>query len=121
MWDAVYLYELDGQHFIKRLQTVKNKLLIISDNKLYETWEASEEIKNQMNIIGLVTAYLQIHRIGWGVIMTFIKDLAAYKAALLYMANGQEVIAHLYLKKAYGYSSWETWLNATEKEFLMQR
>lgn len=37
--------------------------------------------------------------------MTFIKDLAAYKAALLYMANGQEVIALLYLKKAYGYSS----------------
>lgn len=37
--------------------------------------------------------------------MSFIKDLAAYKAALLYMANGQEVIAHLYLKKAYGYSS----------------
>jgi len=64
LWDAVYLYELDGQHFIKRLQTVKNKLLIISDNKLYETWEASEEIKNQMNIIGMVTAYLHMHRIG---------------------------------------------------------
>lgn len=64
LWDAVYLYELDGQHFIKRLQTVKNKLLIISDNKLYETWEASAEIKKQMNIIGMVTAYLQIHRIG---------------------------------------------------------
>ncbi|TDN54652.1 peptidase S24-like protein [Buttiauxella sp. JUb87] len=64
LWDAVYLYELDGQHFIKRFQTVKNKLLIISDNKLYETWEANEEIKKQMNIIGMVTAYLQIHRIG---------------------------------------------------------
>lgn len=35
--------------------------------------------------------------------MSFIKDLAAYKTALLYMANGQELIAHLYLKKAYGY------------------
>lgn len=37
--------------------------------------------------------------------MTFIKDLEAYKTALLYMANGQEVIAHIYLKKAYGHSS----------------
>ncbi|TDN54653.1 hypothetical protein EC843_101704 [Buttiauxella sp. JUb87] len=37
--------------------------------------------------------------------MSFIKDIAAYKTALLYMKNGQEVIAHLYLKKAYGYSS----------------
>ncbi len=34
--------------------------------------------------------------------MTFIKDKAAYKAALLYAANGQEVIASLYLRKAYG-------------------
>lgn len=37
--------------------------------------------------------------------MSFIKDIAAYKTALLFMANGQEVIAHLYLKKAYGHSS----------------
>lgn len=35
--------------------------------------------------------------------MSFIKDVTAYKSALLYMANGQEVIASLYLKKAYGY------------------
>lgn len=35
--------------------------------------------------------------------MSFIKDITAYKTALLYMQNGQEVIAQLYLKKAYGY------------------
>lgn len=34
--------------------------------------------------------------------MTFIKDRAAYQLALLFAANGQEVIASLYLRKAYG-------------------
>lgn len=34
--------------------------------------------------------------------MTFIVDLNAYKAALLYAANGHEIIAGLYLRKAYG-------------------
>jgi len=34
--------------------------------------------------------------------MTFIKDYAAYKLALLFAINGQEVIASLYLRKAYG-------------------
>lgn len=34
--------------------------------------------------------------------MTFIKDKTAYMTALLYMAAGYEVIACLYLKKAYG-------------------
>lgn len=34
--------------------------------------------------------------------MTFIKDIAAYRTACLYAASGYEVIARLYLKKAYG-------------------
>ena len=34
--------------------------------------------------------------------MSFIIDRAAYQAALLYAASGYEVIARLYLKKAYG-------------------
>lgn len=34
--------------------------------------------------------------------MTFILDLDAYKTALLYASCGQEVIAGLYLRKAYG-------------------
>ncbi len=34
--------------------------------------------------------------------MSFIKDKSAYQTALLFMANGQEVIAQLYLRKAYG-------------------
>ena len=35
--------------------------------------------------------------------MKFIKDNAAYKSALLFAACGQEIIAVLYLRKAYGY------------------
>lgn len=34
--------------------------------------------------------------------MTFILDKDAYKSACLYAAFGYEVIAKLYLKKAYG-------------------
>jgi len=34
--------------------------------------------------------------------MTFIKDKSAYRTALLYAANGHELIARLYLIKAYG-------------------
>ncbi len=35
--------------------------------------------------------------------MTFIKDIEAYKSARLFAACGFELIASLYLKKAYGY------------------
>lgn len=34
--------------------------------------------------------------------MSFILDRAAYKTAQLYAANGHEIIAALYLRKAYG-------------------
>ncbi len=34
--------------------------------------------------------------------MSFIKDVAAYKSALMYMNCGYEVIAYLYLRKTYG-------------------
>lgn len=34
--------------------------------------------------------------------MSFIIDKKAYRTALLYMSAGHEVIAQLYLKKAYG-------------------
>jgi hypothetical protein len=35
-------------------------------------------------------------------IMSFIIDRAAYQTAILYAASGYEIIARLYLKKAYG-------------------
>lgn len=34
--------------------------------------------------------------------MTFLKDKVSYKTALLYASFGQELIANLYLRKAYG-------------------
>lgn len=34
--------------------------------------------------------------------MSFIVDKKAYRTSLLFMAAGHEVIAQLYLKKAYG-------------------
>jgi phage repressor protein C with HTH and peptisase S24 domain len=64
LWDAIYFYELDGRYFVKRLQRMKSKLIIISDNKHYENWEASPKIKDRMNILGMVTARCQIHVLG---------------------------------------------------------
>lgn len=64
LWDAIYFYELDGRYFVKRIQTMKNKLIIISDNDHYENWEASEKVKERINIIGMVTARCQIHLLG---------------------------------------------------------
>lgn len=34
--------------------------------------------------------------------MTFIKDIHAYETALLYASFGHELIAMIYLRKAYG-------------------
>lgn len=64
LWDAIYFYELHGCYFVKRLQTMKNKLIVISDSKHYENWEATKEVRDRMNIIGMVTARCQIHILG---------------------------------------------------------
>ena len=64
LWDAIYFYELDGRYFVKRLQTMKNKLMVISDNKHYENWEATSALKARINILGMVTARCQIHMLG---------------------------------------------------------
>lgn len=64
LWDAIYFYELDGHYYVKRLQTIRNKLLIISDNKFYQTWEANEETRSRMNILAMVTARCHIQILG---------------------------------------------------------
>lgn len=41
-------------HLVKRLQIIKNKLIIISDNKKYKEWDISEDEVDQLNIHGKV-------------------------------------------------------------------
>ena len=45
-----YMYS----HLVKRLQIIKNKLIIISDNKKYKEWDISEDEVDQLNIHGKV-------------------------------------------------------------------
>ena len=40
--------------YVKRLQLIKNKLIVISDNKKYQDWDISEEEIDQLYIHGKV-------------------------------------------------------------------
>ncbi|WP_237388291.1 XRE family transcriptional regulator [Xenorhabdus sp. Sc-CR9] len=52
--DGVYIFALDGQLYVKRLQSMYKKLAIISDNKKYETWYLDEEEFSYVKIIAKV-------------------------------------------------------------------
>ncbi|HHR6166578.1 TPA: LexA family transcriptional regulator [Providencia alcalifaciens] len=52
--DGIYAFTfMDGSH-IKRLQLLGNKLAVISDNKIYQTWEINEDNESQLRIEGFV-------------------------------------------------------------------
>ncbi|PHM68845.1 XRE family transcriptional regulator [Xenorhabdus kozodoii] len=52
--DGIYIFVLDNQLYIKRLQLQYKKLAIISDNKKYETWYLDEEESQKLYIQGKV-------------------------------------------------------------------
>ncbi|HAO9103771.1 TPA: helix-turn-helix transcriptional regulator [Escherichia coli] len=53
--DGIYAFLYDGTAHVKRLQKMKNKLLVISDNKTYASWEPIEsEEMNQLYVFGKV-------------------------------------------------------------------
>lgn len=51
--DGIYVFGLDNNLYVRRLQRIKNKLIVISDNKVYQQWEISEKEK-KLKIIGKV-------------------------------------------------------------------
>lgn len=62
--DGIYAFIYDETTHVKRLQKMKDKILVISDNKTYAPWEpiVKEEI-NRMHIIGKVIGSMpQIYR-----------------------------------------------------------
>ncbi|WP_338139444.1 helix-turn-helix transcriptional regulator [Xenorhabdus bovienii] len=52
--DGIYIFILENELFIKRLQRQYKKLAIISDNQKYETWYLSEEESQGLYIQGKV-------------------------------------------------------------------
>lgn len=52
--DGIYIFLFQNTLFVKRLQRVVDKLLVISDNDRYITWEVEENKMNQIIILGKV-------------------------------------------------------------------
>lgn len=52
--DGIYVFNFNGDTFVKRLQKVKFELKVISDNKTYETWALTQEEMNMLHVQGKV-------------------------------------------------------------------
>lgn len=52
--DGIYAFTYDDSVHIKRLQKLKDRLIVISDNKTYEKWEINAEEEQQLHIQGFV-------------------------------------------------------------------
>ncbi|SUB63220.1 Uncharacterized HTH-type transcriptional regulator HI_1476 [Plesiomonas shigelloides] len=64
--DGIYVFDFNGDTFVKRLQKVKFELKVISDNKAYETWSITPEEMDMLHIQGkvLISQSQQIRRHG---------------------------------------------------------
>lgn len=60
MGDGIYLFEYGLGLYVKRLQLIKNKIHVISDNKSYKEWELEAEEINQLVVYGKVVVSLPI-------------------------------------------------------------
>lgn len=52
--DGIYVFDFNGDMFVKRLQKVKSELIVISDNPRYREWTISEEEMHMLNVAGRV-------------------------------------------------------------------
>ncbi|MDH3001497.1 transcriptional regulator [Chelonobacter oris] len=56
--DGVYIFTYKEHLYVKRLQNIGDRLLVISDNKLYENWEITEENQEQL----FIHAKVKVHQ-----------------------------------------------------------
>ena len=63
--DGIYVFTYDGDFYVKRLQKVKNNILVISDNPRYKEWSIGPDEQNSLNIAGrvLLTQSQQVKRL----------------------------------------------------------
>lgn len=52
--DGIYVFDFNGDVFVKRLQKVKSELIVISDNPRYKEWSISENEMSMLNVAGRV-------------------------------------------------------------------
>ncbi|MGE1562107.1 XRE family transcriptional regulator [Pantoea septica] len=52
--DGIYVFDFNGDMFVKRLQKVKSELIVISDNPRYREWSISEEEMHMLHVAGRV-------------------------------------------------------------------
>ncbi|ORM72399.1 transcriptional regulator [Pantoea wallisii] len=52
--DGIYVFNFNGDMFVKRLQKVKSELIVISDNPRYREWSISEEEMPMLHVSGRV-------------------------------------------------------------------
>ncbi|MEZ3499639.1 S24 family peptidase [Pantoea sp. KPR_PJ] len=52
--DGIYIFTLDNQLYLKRLQLQHKKIAVISDNKRYETWYLNREDVDSMQVLAKV-------------------------------------------------------------------
>ena len=52
--DGIYVFDFNGDMFVKRLQKVKSELYVISDNPRYKEWTISAEEMAMLHVAGRV-------------------------------------------------------------------
>ena len=52
--DGIYAFTFGDTMHIKRLQSMGNKMMVISDNSVYEKWEINETNESELHIEGFV-------------------------------------------------------------------
>ncbi|ELV2782359.1 helix-turn-helix transcriptional regulator [Enterobacter cloacae] len=52
--DGIYVFDFNGDTFVKRLQKVKNALFVISDNPKYREWSINQEEASMLHVSGRV-------------------------------------------------------------------
>lgn len=52
--DGIYVFDYNGDMFVKRLQKVKSELIVISDNPRYREWTISEDEMDMLHVAGRV-------------------------------------------------------------------
>lgn len=52
--DGIYVFGFDDKIYVKRLQMIPDKLLVISDNPRYREWEVNQENEHRFGVFGKV-------------------------------------------------------------------
>ena len=52
--DGIYIFTFENRLYVRRLQMIKNKLVVLSDNKKYRDWEISTDEFDQLDVHGKV-------------------------------------------------------------------